>query len=115
MCASVEEYLLHASIGQELEGIFDEGGVCEWKKTLSIPKASVEHVHSRSTNRAPRLTQRTLGLSSVKGSNLVSKVSASTTACKVSSTSSAWFPFGLELPPFCLAPIAGRSWLASMN
>lgn len=40
MGASVQEYLLHAGIGQELESIFDERGIGKRKKTLSSSNKS---------------------------------------------------------------------------
>lgn len=66
MCAAVDKDLFHASIGQELKGIFYQRCVRQWKKTLPLSATTLSQ-YSR---------LHTLGLSSVKGVNRVSKGSA---------------------------------------
>lgn len=68
MCASVEEDVFDASVGQELEGVFDQRRIGKRQKAL-------RKVSRKSTL---SVAEHTLGFSRVRGSNLVSNVSAST-------------------------------------
>ena len=67
MCAAVYKDFLDAGVGKELEGVFDERGICEGQEALLLFSAVLRA-------RACILTR---GRSSVKGLKRVSNGSAS--------------------------------------
>ena len=72
MCAAVYKDILNTSIGEELKSVFDQGGICERKKTL-IGTLAMDWTVANG-----RAESRTLGRSRVNGANFLSYESART-------------------------------------
>lgn len=80
MRSAVQEDILHTGIGKELERIFNQGSVRKRQETLKLItlRQPSEYPTIDAYSQRSSTTTHTLGFSSVNGSNLVSKVSAST-------------------------------------